>query len=451
MTEKIYLPDTVKKLIERLEKKGHEAYAAGGCVRDSLLGKTPHDYDITTSALPDEVASLFSDMTVIPTGIKHGTVTVICDKIPYEITTYRTESKYSDGRRPDCVGFTKSLRNDSARRDFTINAMAYNDNDGLVDFFGGRNDLKNGIIRCVGDPDARLTEDALRILRAIRFESVLGYRSEKATCAALHRNLAFLKNVSAERTAVELKKLICGKDVRRVILEYADILGAVIPEILPMRGFDQKNYHHIYDVLEHTAYATEAVKAVPELRLAAFFHDIGKPAAFTVDENGTGHFKGHPEISALMTDRILRRLKFSNDERTLIVTLVRYHDRMIEPNEKAVRRAINKLSPDIFFMLLDLKRADNLAQAPKFRDRQMLYNDTEKIAKDIISRGDCISKKTLAINGNDLIDAGITEGRQIGKILDVLFEKVLEGSLENKKDLLLKAAKDPDIITITRL
>lgn len=377
---------------------------------------------------------------------------MICDKIPYEITTYRTESKYSDGRRPDCVGFTKSLRDDAARRDFTINAMAYNDNSGLVDFFRRPKPiLKNGIIRMCRR--ARRTSD--RRMRSdppgpIRFESVLGYRSEKATCAALHRNLAFLKNVSAERTAVELKKLICGRDVRRVILEYADILGAVIPEILPMRGFDQKNYHHIYDVLEHTAYATEAVKAVPELRLAAFFHDIGKPAAFTVDENGTGHFKGHPEISALMTDRILRRLKFSNDERSLIVTLVRYHDRIIEPNEKAVRRAINKLSPDIFFMLLELKRADNLAQAPEFRDRQKLYNDTEKIAKDIISRGDCINKKTLAINGNDLIDAGITEGKQIGKILDVLFEKVLEGSLENKKEFLLKAAKDPDIITVIR-
>lgn len=446
MTEKLYLPDAVRRIIERLEKNGHEAYAVGGCVRDSLLGAVPGDYDIATSALPDEVVSVFSDTEVIPTGIKHGTVTVICDGIPYEITTYRTEAGYSDGRRPDRVVFTSCLRDDAARRDFTINAMAYNDRNGIQDFFGGRNDLRKGIIRCVGDPDARLTEDALRILRAIRFEAVLGYCAEPSTAAALHRNSEFLKNVSAERTADELRKLICGKNVRKVLLKYIDILGAIIPEMLPMRGFDQRNYHHIYDVLEHTAYTAEAVRAIPALRLAALFHDIGKPAAFTLDENGVGHFKGHPEISAFMADGILCRLRFSNDERSLIVTLVRHHDRMIEPDEKAVRRAINKLSPDVFFLLLELKRADNLAQAPQYRDRQALYDTVEKIARNILSRGDCVSRKSLAINGNDLIAVGITEGKQIGIILDSLLEKVLDGTLENKKELLLNAANDPDIV-----
>ncbi|MBQ5565782.1 MAG: HD domain-containing protein, partial [Clostridia bacterium] len=333
----IFLPDEVKTAIEKISKNGFEAYIVGGCVRDSLLGKTPKDYDITTSASPQEVEKIFSDCRVIETGIKHGTVTVLINSMPLEITTFRIDSEYVDNRHPESVTFTKSLREDTARRDFTMNAIAYNNFTGICDFYGGETDIKNKIVRCVGNPDLRFNEDALRIMRAIRFSSVLGFEIEENTRSSIFKNKELLKNISSERIAAELVKLLCGKNAKKVLCEYIDILGVVMPELLPMKDFDQRNAHHIYDIWTHTAVAVENIEPAPILRLTALFHDIGKPECFFM-KNGQGHFYGHAAVSEKISDNILKRLKFDNTSRETITTLVKLHDIQIEETETAVKR-----------------------------------------------------------------------------------------------------------------
>ena len=292
------LPAQVNTALARLHDAGYEAYIVGGCVRDRIMGREPKDYDITTSALPEQTAAVFAGERIIETGMKHGTVTVLLDGEPLEITTFRIDGTYSDSRHPDAVTFTPSLREDLARRDFTMNAMAYSSETGLVDPFGGQADIAAKYIRCVGDPDLRFREDALRILRALRFSSVLGFPIEPETDGAARYLCLLLKKISAERVFSELKQLLCGPDVRRVLLDYAGVLGAVLPEILPMQGFDQRNPHHCYDILEHTAAAVEAMPPEPALRLAALLHDVGKPECFFTDEDGVGHFYGHPKAGA---------------------------------------------------------------------------------------------------------------------------------------------------------
>ena len=435
------LPEPVNEALARLEAAGWEAVAVGGCVRDLLRGVPPGDFDLATSAPPEATERVFAGEKLVETGLKHGTVTVLIGGMPLEITPFRVDGGYSDGRRPDGVRFTASLREDLARRDFTVNAMALNWRGNLCDPFGGREDLKAGILRCVGEPAARLREDGLRILRALRFAAALDFEIEPATAAALSRERERLRLVSPERVQAELRKLLCGPAVRRVLLDYTEVLGVALPELLPMRGFDQRNIHHIYDVLEHSAAAVEAVPPTPTLRLAALLHDAGKPDCFTLDEQGCGHFYGHPERSAELADAALRRLRFDTAIRERVVLLVRCHDRPIAGTEAALRRALNRLGPEVFFELLQLKRADNLAQSPAYRGRQAEYDALERAARALLDRGDCLSLKTLAVHGGDLIAAGFTPGRELGDTLRRLLNAVLDGEALNEKEALLALAE----------
>lgn len=429
----MYLPDAVVWILNTLQESDYEAYVVGGCVRDLLLNQSPSDYDITTSATPEEVKAVFSKHHVIETGIQHGTVTLVLDHIPYEVTTFRVESGYSDARHPDQVAFTRKLEDDLSRRDFTVNAMAMSKNGEIVDLFGGQNDLKRGVLRCVGDPHERFSEDALRIFRLIRFASVLDFDIEEETERAAFSLCKTLEKVSVERIAVELNKLLVGKGVFRVLTRYIDIIGAVIPELLPMKGFDQKNYHHCYDILTHTAKAVEAVSPKTYLRLAALFHDIGKPSTFSIGEDGVGHFYTHPSVSRDLTLQILERLKYDNKTKDTVSRLVKWHDQVIEPDERAIKRMLSKMTPDFYFDLIALKRADNLAQHPDYHIRQGYYDTLEELAKSILARQECLSLKDLAIKGDDLIALGIKPGKVFGEALNAVLSAVLQDQLPNEK------------------
>jgi len=446
MQEKINIPSQVNIVLNSLENAGYEAYIVGGCVRDSLMGIQPKDYDVTTSALPEETKEVFRDYHVIETGIKHGTVTVMVDKEPIEITTYRIDENYVDNRHPESVTFTRSLREDMARRDFTMNALGYNPSCGIVDYFGGIEDIKQGIIRAVGDGEKRFEEDALRIMRALRFAAVTGFAVEEETIKAARKRKDLLHNISAERIREELSKLLCGRDARRVLMEYVDILGVILPELLEMKGFEQYNHWHIYDVLEHTAVALENVPPVPVLRFAALFHDMGKPATFFQDCSGVGHFYGHGDVSRDMAAVIMERLKFDNAAKDRILRLVEKHDMQITAEEKAVKRALNKLGEDGFYDLIALARADNLAQNPLLAKRQEHYDKLEIIAGEIIAKEECFSLKSLAVNGRDLMGVGFSQGPELGAALENLLECVISGEIDNKKEELLKKAIDFSII-----
>ena len=429
------LPSGVADVLRRLRDAGHAAYAVGGCVRDCMMGLVPTDYDVATSATPEETLRVFSGERVIETGVKHGTVTVLADGAGVEVTTFRVDGAYSDTRRPDAVAFTLSLSADLARRDFTVNAMAWDEREGLVDLYGGAADIGGRVIRCVGDPDTRFREDALRILRALRFAAVLDFSIEAETAAALRRNAPLLEKISAERVNIELCKLLCGKNARAVLLDYGDVLGVPIPEILPMRGFDQHNPYHIYDVWAHTAIAVESAPPTVVLRLAALLHDVGKPPCFTLDEGG-GHFYGHAKAGAEMADAILRRLRFDTATRERVVLLVREHCGF-ELTERAVKRALNRLGPEAYFELAALMRADNLAQSPALRHRQAWIDEMERLGREILNQDACFSLKDLAVNGDDLIAAGCAPGPALGAALKTLLDAVIDGRAENEKAALL--------------
>ncbi len=435
------LPTYVREALERLSASGFEAWLVGGCVRDRLMGVTPHDYDITSAATPAEVKAVFSGERIIDTGLRHGTVTVLLSGRPVEITTFRTEDTYSDHRHPDSVAFTRTLREDLARRDFTVNAIAMNAEGKLCDPFGGEADLRSRLLRAVGDPSARFREDALRILRCARFSSVLGFAVEPDTAAAMVSCRTLLRYVSAERIYSELTKLLCGRNVRRVLMEHADVLYAVLPELAPMEGFDQRNFHHVYDVWAHTARVVEAVPPEPRLRWAALFHDAGKPACFTLDEQGVGHFRGHAEMSRALADAALRRLKTDNATREAADLLIRFHDWPLEPSAPMVRRALRRLGSEGFRDLIALKRADNLAQAPEFRNRQRTYDELEALAAQILAEQQAFSLKDLAVNGDDLRALGMTPGPEMGRILNELLEAVISERLPNEQSTLLAEAQ----------
>ena len=446
MEHNFRLPQPVQTALCRLEQAGYEAFIVGGCVRDCLLGKEPQDYDITTSALPEETKAVFAGERLIESGLKHGTVTVLLDRVPLEITTYRVESAYSDNRHPDAVSFTRNLREDTARRDFTMNAMAYSESCGLVDYHGGQEDLRAGRIRCVGNPGQRFREDALRILRALRFASVLNFEIEDETAQAIREEAWRLQNISRERIREELLKLLCGEGVRRILLDYVDVLGVVIPEILPMKGFDQKNIHHIYDVWTHTAVAVDSIPRDPILRISALLHDIGKPDCFTVDEKGVGHFYGHGRRSEELAEEILTRLKFDNAAKKQILQLVLYHDLYIEDAPQPVKRALNRFTPEGLRQLVLLKRADNLAQNPQFRDRQQFLDRLEAVAAAILEEEQCFCLRDLAVNGRDLIEMGMEPGESIGNVLNTLLEAVIGGQTKNEKEALLTWAKEQKLV-----
>ena len=436
----MFVPDYVREATDRMEGAGHEIYLVGGCVRDMLMGKTPNDYDLTTSALPEETAACFSGYHVIETGLKHGTLTVRVQHQSLEITTYRRDGEYDDNRHPVQVSFTRNIRDDLSRRDFTVNAMAYSEKLGLVDEFGGREDLSAGLIRCVGDPDVRFAEDGLRIMRALRFCATLGFKMEEKTAESVHRNRELLRNISAERIREEFFKLICGKGATAVLREFYDVIAVFVPEILPCVGFDQNTRYHHLDVFEHTLAVIDGCDMSDRnLRLAAFFHDIGKPLCYSEDERG-GHFYGHDSVSADITDEVMLRLKSDNDTRKKVRRLVSEHMKLIEPTERAVRRFISDHSDDDMERTLALMTADRLVCAPDNRDVTRI-GEIRRIAATLRAREERISYKTLAVHGDDLIAIGIV-GKEIGRCLEYILSKVLDGELANGKEELLRAAKE---------
>lgn len=437
------LPPQVLDALDRLHQAGYEAWIVGGCVRDLLLGRVPTDYDITTSALPPQTKEVFRDRRVVETGIRHGTVTLLEEGMPLEITTYRVDGTYSDARHPDGVTFTTSLREDAARRDFTVNAMAYAPGLGLRDYFGGQEDLARRLIRAVGDPDRRFQEDALRVLRAIRFASVLDFALEEETAAAARRQAAGLQKVSAERVFQELSKLLCGPKAGQVLLAYPDILGQVIPELLPMVGFDHRNCHHCYDVYTHTAVAVDHVSPQLPLRLAMLLHDIGKPDTFSLGEDGQGHFYGHPRRSVELAEGILLRLRASKKLREQVLTLVRYHDAQIEEDPARLRRWLHKLGPEGFFALLAIQRGDAAGQAPAYCTRIERADRLESQARALLAQTPCLTLADLAVNGHDLLQLGY-RGPALGRALQRLLEEVLAGRLANEKAALLQWTREND-------
>lgn len=437
------LPPQVLDALDRLHQAGYEAWIVGGCVRDLLLGRVPTDYDITTSALPPQTKEVFRDRRVVETGIRHGTVTLLEGGMPLEITTYRVDGTYSDARHPDGVTFTTSLREDATRRDFTVNAMAYAPGLGLRDYFGGQEDLARQLIRAVGDPDRRFQEDALRVLRAIRFASVLDFALEEETAAAARRQAAGLQKVSAERVFQELSKLLCGPKAGQVLLAYPDILGQVIPELLPMVGFDHRNCHHCYDVYTHTAVAVDHVPPQLPLRLAMLLHDIGKPDTFSLGEDGQGHFYGHPRRSVELAEGILLRLRASKKLREQVLTLVRYHDAQIEEDPARLRRWLHKLGPEGFFALLAIQRGDAAGQAPAYCTRIERADRLESQARALLAQTPCLTLADLAVNGHDLLQLGY-RGPALGRALQRLLEEVLAGRLANEKAALLQWTREND-------
>ena len=439
MKESVILSDAAKTVIERLSESGFESYAVGGCVRDSLLGLIPHDFDVTTDAPPETTVEIFKDFTVVKTGIRHGTVTVVINKEPIEVTTFRCDGEYSDGRHPERVSFTKSLSEDLRRRDFTVNAMAYSDKNGLVDLFDGQSDLENGIIRTVGNAEDRFNEDALRILRALRFASTYDFKIEENTGRAILKQKESLKLLSAERIFSELKRLIVGKGAERILTEYSEVFAVILPELKESIGFSQNTPYHLYDVYIHSVKTLAACPPDTALRLAALLHDCGKPETYK-EENGVGHFFGHAAVSTEKTRAALSRLKSDNATKDAVILLVKYHDTDVQETEKSVKKWLGRLTPEIFERLIDLKIADNSAKTEESKKRLKKYENIKEIMKGILEKEECFSLKQLKINGSDLIALGFPKGRQIGEILEYLLEKVISGECENEKEALLNRA-----------
>ena len=438
---KIVLPDDVKKIIETLEQNGYEGYAVGGCVRDSILGRMPNDWDITTSASPQQVKNLF--LRTVDTGIQHGTVTVLMGKEGYEVTTYRVDGEYEDGRNPKEVTFTASLEEDLRRRDFTINAMAYTAREGLVDIFGGRADIENKVIRCVGESAERFGEDALRIMRAVRFSAQLGFTVDQDTAAAAKELAGTLAKISAERIQAELVKLLVSPhpDYLRYAWEYG-ITSVILPEFDLTIETPQNNPHHCYIVGEHTLEALKQIQAEKTLRLSALFHDFGKPQTHTTDADGIDHFHGHAKVSAELADKILHRLKFDNDTISKVKVYVRYHDVRPELTEKSVRRAVSRVGADAFAEILKLKMADTLAQSPKWQPQKKEYlKELTALYQDILKKKQCLCIKDLKVSGRDLIADGMKPGKEMGEILARLLELVLEEPERNEKNWLMDESR----------
>ena len=443
MKFKINIPEDANELIHTLQNNGHSAYIVGGCVRDSILGRTPHDYDICTSATPSEMLEIFKDKKIIETGLQHGTVTVVVNGEPYEITTYRIDGIYSDNRRPDTVTFTDKLVEDLRRRDFTINAMAYNDEEGLIDPFNGMEDIKYKKISCVGRAEDRFGEDALRILRAIRFAAQLEFTIMPGTDREIHKQYKNLENISIERINSEFCKIASSDDFCVELLLYKDVFSLFIPELKDMFDFPQNNPWHIWDVFGHTIHAVEYCDSDDlVVRLAVFFHDFGKPHSYQDGEDGIRHFKGHGKVSADMTDSIMKRLRFDNETRNNVVELVSYHDATFEIGKKYVKRWLNKIGEKQFRRLLQVKKADNKAQNLELSsDRIEELEEIELLIDEVLQEDECFSLKDLAINGKDLIGIGYKTGKELGNTLNRLLQLVIDGDCPNEKEKLLQEAE----------
>lgn len=447
---KINLPEEVKTLLNELHNNDYKAYVCGGAVRDSILGRVPKDWDICTSATPDEMLKIFKNKKVIPTGLQHGTITVMLNDNPIEITTFRCDGKYSDNRRPDSVEFTNNVIEDLKRRDFTINAMAYNEKEGLVDPFNGRVDLSNRTIRCVGEPEERFNEDALRILRALRFAARYNFNIDDKTEKGLVDKRYLLKNISAERINSELCNILMSKDCGMWMFKhYPEVFRQVIPELGEMMGFLQYNPHHLYDVWEHTLkcmmYEEIHEEADLTVRLAVLLHDIGKPYCRTIDESGVGHFYGHAKISAEIAEDILIRLRFSNDIKDKVVELIANHDITFTPTARVVKRLLNKMGEEQLRRLLLLRRFDMHGQnwrIDSWDEKERRLRQMYPILNAIIEENECFQLKDLAVNGRDVIELGFKEGKKVGTILNALLIAVIDGDVKNEKEKLIQFVKD---------
>lgn len=434
----IDLPAHAARAIAQLEDAGYETWAVGGCVRDSLLGRVPHDWDLCTAAKPQEMQAVFAGERVLETGLKHGTLTLLTEGGPLEITTFRADGAYSDGRHPDGVRFVPDVSADLARRDFTVGAMAWHPARGLCDPFGGQDDLQNGVLRAVGDPDARFTEDALRILRGVRFASQLGFAVEDETARAMRRQVGRLSCVAAERVREELTGLLCGRFVVRALMQYPDLITAALPELAPMVGCAQQNPHHLYDVWEHTARAVGQVPVEPGLRWAMLLHDSGKPACKTVDEHGIGHFYGHPKVSREIAETLMRRLRFSSEQMARILLLVEQHDRPLGDSDKLVRRRLVQIGETRFRDLLAIKKGDAVGQGTH-PDNVAQLCETERRLNAVLAQDACLSLRQLAVDGNDMTALGL-HGPAVGEMLHALLDAVVDGELENTRQALLAHA-----------
>ena len=438
---KLTIPVNAEKILRVLENQGFEAFIVGGCVRDSILGRRPDDWDITTSARPEQVKALFR--RTVDTGLKHGTVTVLMDKESYEVTTYRIDGEYEDGRHPKEVAFTASLEEDLKRRDFTINAMAYHPDRGLVDLFHGMDDIRAEIIRCVGNPLERFGEDALRILRAVRFSAQLGFSIEEETKKGIEELVPNLKLVSAERIQTELVKLLVSPHPDYFLTAYeTGITRQFLPEFDACMETGQNTPHHCLSVGLHTLQSLLNIRPDKVLRLTMLLHDIGKPAVKKTDENGRDHFKMHGPAGEKMASAILRRLKFDNDTISKVCRLIRWHDDRPAPDMCSVRRAVNRIGEDIFPLYLEVQRADMLAQSTyKREEKAARLEGVNECYRKILEEGQCVSLKSMAVRGRDLIAAGYAPGPELGEILDRLLEHVLEHPEDNEKDRLLALLK----------
>ena len=435
------IPEQIEEVLEKLETAGFEAYIVGGCVRDGIMGKTAHDYDITTSAEPRETERVFSDCRVVETGIKHGTVTVLFKGMSVEITTFRVDGDYPDGRHPSEVSFSRNLEDDLARRDFTMNAIAYSPRRGIIDIYGGEKDINARVIRCVGEPEKRFSEDALRVMRALRFSSVLGFDIEENTKSAIFLKKETLAKVSKERIFSELKQLLCGGNVKKVLLEYREVFAEIIPEIQEMFEYDQHSKYHNRMLFEHTARAVEAAPKRAEIRLAMLFHDIGKPACRSTDENGEGHYYGHAAKSAELADKILRELKCDNALRVRVCEIIKYHDIPIELSHRAIKRQLSKLGGELFCDVMEAHIADDSAKQPFTLARTETARQAIRIAEEIAQEKPCLDLKALAVNGGDLKEI-MEPSPMMGEILGELLSEVVDGTLENDKAALMARAEE---------
>lgn len=441
VNKKIELTKEMEIIFNALESRGFQCYMVGGCVRDFLIGKKPNDIDFTTDAFPEDIKKCFKVFSIFETGIMHGTVSVVINHQPFEITTFRRDGDYLDNRHPESVKFVSDVKEDLARRDFTINAICYNPKVGFVDCFGGFEDLQHKIIRCVGNPETRFKEDSLRILRAIRFSAVLGYEIEENTKNACFNLSSLLKNISVERITSELFKTIVQPNAGKIMLEYVDVFGVAIPELLEMKGFEQHNPHHIHDVLKHTCVALSGADEDLIVRLAVLFHDIGKPKSFSMDKKGNGHFYGHAKLSEEKTRGILNRLKVDNNTKNQVLTLVKYHDLDLQPTEKYVKRLCYKLgSIEMVKKLLLVQRADNFGQAPLHPERLLKFDEIDKIIQKLEGDNLSFSLKDLTVRGEDLMSLGLS-GKEIGEGLKFLLSAVLNNEVENEKEPLLNYLK----------
>lgn len=430
------IPSKAKTIITLLENAGFEAFCVGGAVRDSIMGLNPTDWDITTSASPEDTVMVFKDYKTVDTGLKHGTLTVVIDKTPFEVTTYRVDGDYNDNRHPENVHFTKKLSDDLSRRDFTVNALAYNDKTGLVDLYGGQEDIYNSIIKTVGNPSARFQEDGLRIMRALRFASVLGFTIESETAKAIHDNKDLLKNISAERLAVELSKLVCGKNAFNVLMEYWDVLSVFIPEIKSAVGFKQYGKKHAYDVWEHICHTVDTIPQDKILRLTMLLHDLGKIPTHKLDENGNSTFKNHATIGGDMAREILTRLRFDKKTINRVSFLVANHDFEPPLSKTDLKKHLKNKTVDDIKTLLTIKKSDRGALSESYRDISKESEQCLKWLDEIEKNNECCKIAQLAITGDDLKKKGL-KGEDIGKALDTLLDAVIEGKLQNKKEDLL--------------